>query len=486
MEGEGEAKRKEEVEVEISRAMRARVRDFKEQADSLTLEGVRRALEKDLGMKMLSLDAHKRFIKQCLEEYFYGADDENASKSSGKARTEVAQSVKEEKSGQPVDPQSTIELKNNSSSPDEETEGSTLLGKKLTDHATANSQGSECDSDLNEDTIKEAIKKRASYFKANSEHISLQQVRRLLEEDLKLAKKTLDAYKTFISEELDRVLQLPQIVKSANGVKKKPKKSSPSVDEKKVSKVSKKARRESDSSDILSEDDEADEEKKPKKRAAEKIKASLKSPKRQKKSTEENKSSSSKVKKPVEADLDKSSEDEGAHSSDDGDSHSSAKEEVKKKQERPTQVYGKKVEHLKSIIKSCGMGIPPTVYRRAKQAPESKREAFLIKELEEILQKEGLSTNPSEKEIKAVRKRKERAKELEGIDMSNIVASSRRRSTSSYIPPPKPKIEVESDEDEEDEEDEDDEENEEDEDDGDNDGGDSSGGSDEDVEDESD
>lgn len=35
---------------------------------TLTLEGVRRALEKDLGMNMFSLDAYKRFIKQCLEE----------------------------------------------------------------------------------------------------------------------------------------------------------------------------------------------------------------------------------------------------------------------------------------------------------------------------------------------------------------------------------------------------------------------------------
>ncbi len=41
--------------------------------------------------------------------------------------------------------------------------------------------------------------------------------------------------------------------------------------------------------------------------------------------------------------------------------------------------------------------IAPTVYRKAKMAPESKREACLIKELEDILEKEGLSTNPSEK-----------------------------------------------------------------------------------------
>lgn len=58
--------------------------------------------------------------------------------------------------------------------------------------------------------------------------------------------------------------------------------------------------------------------------------------------------------------------------------------------------------------------------------------------------------------MKVVRKKKERAKELEGIDMSNIVSSSRRRTSSSYIPLPKPKIEVDSDEDDEDEENEED------------------------------
>lgn len=64
-----------------------------------------------------------------------------------------------------------------------------------------------------------------------------------------------------------------------------------------------------------------------------------------------------------------------------------------------------------------------------------------------------------------MRKKKERAKELEGIDMSNIVSSSRRRSTTS-LPPPKPVIPVEnegddvedSDNDDDDDDDEDDEE----------------------------
>ena len=35
---------------------------------SLTFEGVRRLLEKDLGMEKFALDVHKRFVKQSLLE----------------------------------------------------------------------------------------------------------------------------------------------------------------------------------------------------------------------------------------------------------------------------------------------------------------------------------------------------------------------------------------------------------------------------------
>lgn len=38
---------------------------------SLTLEGVRRLLEKDMGLKKCDLDVHKRFIKKCLEEVIF-------------------------------------------------------------------------------------------------------------------------------------------------------------------------------------------------------------------------------------------------------------------------------------------------------------------------------------------------------------------------------------------------------------------------------
>lgn len=41
--------------------------------------------------------------------------------------------------------------------------------------------------------------------------------------------------------------------------------------------------------------------------------------------------------------------------------------------------------------------VPPVIYKKVKQVPENKRDGQLIKELEEILSREGLSSNPSEK-----------------------------------------------------------------------------------------
>lgn len=229
----------------------------------------------------------------------------------------------------------------------------------------------------------------------------------------------------------------------------------------KTSKGSKRTREDSDNSELnnsQSEMEDSDEDTRPRKKRAEKGKVI----KKQKKVANGKKLSTLKAKKVAKRDSDRNADEEGGNSAEEDNSHSSAEEDNKRKRQQ-APAYGKHVEHLKSIIKSCGMTIPPTVYRKAKQAPEHKREACLIKELEDMLEKEGLSKNPSEKEIKAVKKRKERAKELEGIDMSNIITSSRRRSTSSFIPlPPPPKIEADSDDDEDDDaqdDDEDDEEN---------------------------
>lgn len=63
----------------------------------------------------------------------------------------------------------------------------------------------------------------------------------------------------------------------------------------------------------------------------------------------------------------------------------------------------------------------------------------MIMELEAILVKEGLTASASRDEIKAVRKRKEKLKDLEGIDTSNIIEETRgrrsRTSANSFFAP---------------------------------------------------
>ena len=59
-------------------------------------------------------------------------------------------------------------------------------------------------------------------------------------------------------------------------------------------------------------------------------------------------------------------------------------------------IFGK-VDHYCILITYLIYSVPPSIYKRVKQVPENKREAQLIKELEEILSKEGLSANPLEK-----------------------------------------------------------------------------------------
>uniref|UniRef100_A0A6N2M569 Uncharacterized protein n=1 Tax=Salix viminalis TaxID=40686 RepID=A0A6N2M569_SALVM len=78
-----------DIESQVKEAMLSRVSHFKEQADSLTFEGVRRLLEKDLGLDKFALDVHKRFVKQCLLECLDGAVADNASKDSGGKREQT-------------------------------------------------------------------------------------------------------------------------------------------------------------------------------------------------------------------------------------------------------------------------------------------------------------------------------------------------------------------------------------------------------------
>jgi len=97
----------------------------------------------------------------------------------------------------------------------------------------------------------------------------------------------------------------------------------------------------------------------------------------------------------------------------DDQSHSSVENTNKKKQvSTPTLVYSKRVQHLKYDNEACGVSDPPVFYEKSKQDPQNKRDGQIIKDLEEILSREGLSSNPCEREIKNVNRKNGRAKEL--------------------------------------------------------------------------
>ncbi|XP_065866572.1 uncharacterized protein [Euphorbia lathyris] len=242
--------------------------------------------------------------------------------------------------------------------------------------------------------ITKAMLKRDSYIKANCEEVTTIGLCRILEEDIGLNKFALYTYKKYISNLSDEVLLW--------------------VDENLES-----------SDKEIDEDDEDEDEVKPKKKisAKQKIQNSEVSKKRKRLEKEIKASSKKQNKLTEEAAKDNGSAERTENGSNDSCSQSFFEQSVKKN-EVSTPTNGKDVEHM--IIK---------------HVPENKREAKLIKELKEIFFKEGLSSNASEKEIKEVKKKKERVKELEGIDMSNIVSSS-PRSFTSYVPHPKPKIPV--------------------------------------------
>ncbi|XP_011629317.1 uncharacterized protein LOC18425354 isoform X2 [Amborella trichopoda] len=442
-----------DMESAISTAMLSRLEELKQQGDSLTLEGVRRLLEKELGLETYTLDPHKRFIKQLLTKYYYNPGVENVTTNSEKkskgdihARTEGARKdggktrlEKEEQTPSHEDEKRVVEPANSKESipnePEIEEGSGEIEGKGL----------------LNEDTVKKALWKRASFFRKHAEGISLSEVRRMLEKDLKLNMRDLDTYKGFINAQIEEILGSPNATDTEGSNTKETSGevfSGKHIDRRKKHKTGACSKDSSEPDEVLDGSQESEEDlprsKKQSRETGNRIKTKVQ--KKRKRSSDEGKLS---IKKPAKSATleDRETYHESEKLSDDDGPQSSLEESAKKKSGSSTPVYGKQVEHLKKIIKSCGMSVPPTVYRRVKQAPENKRELNLIKELKAILTKEGLSSNPSEKEIKEVRKRKERAKDLEGIDLTNIISDScsRRARANFFISPPNPKPSVDSD-----------------------------------------
>ncbi|EFJ38191.1 hypothetical protein SELMODRAFT_403074 [Selaginella moellendorffii] len=340
-----EKERNGELELDLTQrvesAVTARATYIKEHAESLTMVSFRRLLEEDLGLETTALDPHKKKIKE-LVDHIMNADD-----------PEVTEAV-----------------------------------------------------------IRDALAKRSSYLKTDSRNMKLERVRRLLEEDLGLQNFALDTKKELVKSLLDEVLNTSDVTKeeehSASEVEALETETGTAaeVNEEKKRKLqsAEKSRKKKRLVKKLEETDESEredsEENKPRKRKSGKKKAIVKDSEDE--DEDERKSSNPKsskdevhAKKPEETEA----EDTKEYNTDSDESP--AKKTPKKKAAKAPEskpVVSKVVEQLKQMIKASGINIPPSVYKRVKQVPESKRESSLIKELESILQKEGLNRNSSEKE----------------------------------------------------------------------------------------
>eukprot|EP00955_Chlamydomonas_euryale_P078695 363193-Chlamydomonas_euryale.AAC.13 len=88
----------------------------------------------------------------------------------------------------------------------------------------------------------------------------------------------------------------------------------------------------------------------------------------------------------------------------------------------PRKAYSKRVEKLRTICKQATITIPPGVY-----AKNSGSEGDLVRALGQLLEKHELCPTSSASEIQAVRKQIQTQKDLDGIDMSNIISTGGRR-----------------------------------------------------------
>ena len=100
------------------------------------------------------------------------------------------------------------------------------------------------------------------------------------------------------------------------------------------------------------------------------------------------------------------------------------KEKKKKKgkvlKEPKVANHSKVIAKAKDILKTASIRIPVNVFAKNKTIPS------LECALEELLGKHGLSLSSSAKQIRGVRKKLEIARDLDGIDLSNVMTSGRR------------------------------------------------------------
>lgn len=441
----------------LQSALEARAVELRAKPDAL-LPDIRRLLEVEAKLEPYYLDAHKGLVKELLTTLFCsdGSVEEEAEEDEDMA----------DATGTETEAQTSSKISEGVGELVEEGEKKTVAGKE------------EVPSQLLspfERKVEAAAWKRAAYARENANTLTLNGFRRLLEKDLKLREHDLDSCKRLIKQIVDQALQ-EEVPPARNqikngGIVKKPSKAEDvdvrpvggkkrvleDVKGKAVKKPVKRGRVESSDEDEGHEVRTRAAKGKVGKRAVEDVRSEGSSDgsdaegrkeitqKRAKLLPGKGSSRPRSVSGSGEDDGDDRSSDRDAgkavakprnskkvEGEEGTESEGGSKKSLGKKavnEQKP--VYSKQVEHLRSVIKACGMNVSPSIYKKAKNAPSGKQEAVLVKELESMLKREGLTPQATEKEIKAVRRKKDKLKDLEGIDSSNIISESRgRRSTS--------------------------------------------------------
>eukprot|EP00887_Chlorella_sp_A99_P006169 scaffold3.g6169.t1 len=96
---------------------------------------------------------------------------------------------------------------------------------------------------------------------------------------------------------------------------------------------------------------------------------------------------------------------------------------TEERQQKPAAApwqYSRQVEKLRALCKAATITIPPATYVK------NKDNASLEQALEALLEKHGLSADAGEKQVAKAKQRLQVARELEGIDTSNIIDGGRR------------------------------------------------------------
>ena len=122
-----------------------------------------------------------------------------------------------------------------------------------------------------------------------------------------------------------------------------------------------------------------------------------------------------------ESSADFADDDEGEESEDSEESEPAKPSKKAKRRKVRSAATEKKAAKVKKILKLASIRIPPRLYSVHKT--EESLEAALLG----LLEKENLGLGSTKKEISKVRKRLELARDMDGIDMSNIVSGRRRR-----------------------------------------------------------